>query len=100
MENYNINTKNICLLLGVLFGVLINYNYLYYIPCTLLLLISGIQSFEISKKMKKSHIELLNHKLKSYEDTINMFINEQNKLKTEIDSIKSKMGVSQMFGQK
>lgn len=100
MENNIVNTKNICLFLGVTFGLLINYNYLYFIPSCLLLIISGIQTFEITKKNKKYHTEYLDHKLKSYEDIINKYANEQNKIKSDVESIKNKLGVSQIFGQK
>lgn len=95
-----INTKNVTLLIGVAFGVCIYFCYLYFIPCCLLLVISAIYTFEISVKKKKMIEEHLNFKLKTYEEDRDTLKKDFDKIKVDLENFKSKISVTQMYGQK
>jgi len=101
MDNGELNmlsTKNVCITLGVIFGLLVYTYDLFAIPCTILLMSGAIQSFEISLKRKKlfeNHIDL---KLKSYEYILGEMKKENEKLKSDIESIKIRQNVSAVYG--
>jgi hypothetical protein len=94
------NTKNMTLFLGVIFGISIYICNLYAIPSGILLFIFSIQTFEFSTKKKKMIEEYLNHKLKLYEEEKDLTKKDLDKLKQELDSLKSRLNVTQMYGQK
>lgn len=94
-----INTKNITLLLGVVFGVSIYFCVLYAIPCCLLLLVNFVYSLEMTAKKKRMIEEHLNFKLKSYEEERDILRKEFDKIKLDFDNFKSKISVTQMYGK-
>lgn len=95
-----INTKNVMLSLGVIFGALTCVCVLYVIPCCLLLIISAIHSFEMSIKRRKMIEVYLDTKLKSYEDEKDSLKRDFDKIKLDLENFKSRISVTQMYGQK
>jgi hypothetical protein len=95
-----LSEKNICLVLGVIFGTLACLNIIYIIPSSILLVLSGIQSFEFSKKKKRFVEDLLSLKLKKYEQEVLLLKEEMEKTRVEFSSLKNKFNFSQMHGMK
>ncbi len=56
--------------------------------------------FELSQKRRKFFEEHLNFKLKSYEEDHVLIKKEYEKMKTELESFKNKVNITQMYGHK
>lgn len=94
------NSRNITLILGVIFGLLMIYKIEYYVPCGILLLINGIHTFEFSNRKKKELEDKIYSNIKEFEMTVDNYQKEVHKLKTEFESLKMKINVSNMYGPK
>lgn len=95
-----VSTKNVCMIIGVIFGILMYYCSVFVIPSSILLIIGGIQMFEISKKRKKLFEEHINFKLKSYEDEHATIKKDYEKMKSDLESFKNKVNITQAYGHK
>lgn len=99
MKKDIISSKNICLFLGVVFGLLIDYSLFYFIPSIMLFTISGIQTFELSQKKKKYFEDFLNHKLDKYEDSLKDLKKDCDKNRTDLDSLKMRQNISGAYNK-
>lgn len=93
-EDNLVKTRNICLFIGMVFGVCIHFDIMYSIPCGILLLISGIHLLEFSVKQKKMFESYLQDKLISYEKLLSEIKKEQEKIKADV----TKLNLSTVYG--
>lgn len=88
--------KVICIISGIIFGLLIYLCSFFALPSSILLIIGGIQMFEYSHKQKTLLKESVKAELKQQEDMISVIKKDYDKLKIDLDSLKMKQGFSQL----
>lgn len=99
MKNEIINTKSVCLGLGIILAGLTVFDYLLIFPSCILLIIGGILSFEITKKRKKIFEDHISYKIEKYEEIQQQMKKDYDKIKTEVESIRLRQGVSSVYGK-
>ena len=94
------SSKNICIVLSIIFSFLIYFDELFIISSSLFLIIGGIQMFELTKKKKKYFEDYLEFKLKKYEQDLEDVKVENTKLRSEFESLRNRFNISTGFGRK
>jgi len=100
MKKDFLSSKNVCIVLAILFSFLVCFNELFIVPSSLFLIIGGIQMFELTKKKKKYFEDYLEFKLKKYEQELEDVKIENTKLRSEFESLRNRFNISTGFGRK
>lgn len=99
MKKDAISSRNVCLLIGVIFGCILPISYLFAIPSALLIIVGGIQMFEVTKSRKKAFETHVSFKLENFEKFLEEIKKENKILKVEVESLKTKLNISSFYNR-
>lgn len=91
--------KNICLILGVLFGLLSATSWQFLVTSSIFLIIFAIYSFEIVSNDKKELKVELDNKLLENDKFLKEYKKEIDKMKGELETLKNRLNFNSMFGK-